>query len=93
MDQLRVCAFCRNTGTRGAQWILYIGTNSHRVHKPCGEKLKETAPKEARVSLIPGKELAQQFRAANFWKNNFRRKPAAREEAAIKPSAEAPASA
>jgi len=93
MDQLKVCTFCRHTGTRGAEWVLYIGTEPHFVHKPCGEKLKATAPQGAQVRLMPGKELAQKFRADSFWKQNFRGKPLAREETAKKFPAEAPASA
>ncbi|MDO8492320.1 MAG: hypothetical protein Q7S34_01605, partial [bacterium] len=72
MTELKVCVFCRHTGTRGAQWVLYIGTEPHFVHKPCGEELKKSAPEGAQVRLVAGKELAQKFRVSNFWKENFR---------------------
>lgn len=83
MTELHVCAFCRNTGRNGAQWLLYIGDRPQYVHRPCGEKLIAQAPEEAKkwARLLPSKELRDSFRAKSFWKQNFHgAKPAAREE-------------
>ena len=93
MDQLHVCVFCRNTGKHGAQWILYIGTEPHPVHRPCGEELKKSAPEGAQVRLMPCKELAQRQRAQSFWSKNFNGKAPAREESAKETPAEARPSA
>ncbi|MDO8590613.1 MAG: hypothetical protein Q7R65_01400, partial [bacterium] len=65
----------------------------HFVHKPCGEELKKSAPEGAQVRLVAGKELAQKFRVSNFWKENFRGKPTAREETATKSPVETEAQA
>jgi hypothetical protein len=49
-----------------------------RVHKPCGQKLVETAPEGTEVKLYPSKELLRKFaderRARDvqaFWKQKF----------------------
>lgn len=79
MHNQHVCAFCRKTGKNGAQWLLHIGSDTHRVHRPCGEELMKSAPAGAKVSLQPSSELRASFhrqRVGDFWKKNFRGKPA-----------------
>lgn len=78
MDNRSVCAVCRNTGHHGAQWVARIGNDEMRVHKPCGQKLVETAPEGTEVKLYPSKELLRKFaderRARDvqaFWKQKF----------------------
>src|SRR3989338_1401540 len=64
MSQLRVCAFCGNTGKNGANFVLCVGRDENRVHKYCGEKLREQAPPEATVRLLHWAELAREKREA-----------------------------
>lgn len=86
MGELHVCAFCRNTGRNGAQWLLKWNGEQHRVHKPCGRELAKHAPESANVKLVPSPELAEQFRqerVQSFWKDKFHEaeeKRAARKE-------------
>ena len=70
MDKIR-CSFCRNVGHNGAQWILRIGNDRLRVHRPCGQRLIAQAPKGIEVKLFPSKELAEQRRVEAFWREKF----------------------
>ena len=91
MGHLRVCAFCGNTGKNGANFVLCVGSDENRVHKYCGEKLREQAPPEATVRLLHWAELAREKREAkvlqekervsDFWSGKFA-KAAARKAAA-----------
>jgi hypothetical protein len=75
---MNVCTFCGNTGRSGAGWILSWGGESHKVHKPCGQKLAEFAPSDASVLLRPSAELKQKWKeerrerdARKFWEEKF----------------------
>jgi len=76
--KLEVCTFCRNTGTHGARWVLKIGNDRQLVHKPCGQKLADSAPEGVKVALFPSKELSDEFRAQRFWKQRFAEAESAR---------------
>ncbi len=88
---LRVCTFCGNTGKSGANFVLCVGTDESRVHKYCGERLREQAPPEATIRLLHWAELArekreaaaklEQERVSDFWAGKFA-KAAARKAAA-----------
>jgi hypothetical protein len=71
MPEKQVCAFCRNTGQHGARWVLKIGNDRMAVHKPCGQRLIEQAPKGIEVTLFPSKGLADEIRAQRFWREKF----------------------
>jgi len=74
----QVCAFCRRTGKNGARWVLKIGHDRHPVHRPCGRKLADHAPKGVKTAIFPTKELAAELRAERFWKQKFSEAKAAR---------------
>ena len=81
MGQLRVCAFCGNTGKSGAQFKLCIASDELDVHKFCGEKLAEQAPAGVEVRLVhwsvlraekrEAKERQEQSRVTDFWSSKF----------------------
>lgn len=71
MSEKIACAFCRTVGQHGAQWILKIGHDRLRVHKPCGRRLAETAPDGVEVKLFPSEELRSEERAKAFWREKF----------------------
>ena|SRR3989344_2361215 len=80
MADLIACAFCGNTGHRGAQWILKTPVREARVHKPCGDKLVAAAPKGVEVKLTPSPELKAQWRKERderstraFWAEKFQK--------------------
>lgn len=73
MSEKKACTFCRTTGQHGARWILRIGNDPGMlVHKPCGQRLIAEAPNGVQVKLYPTRDLADEFRAQNFWKEQFR---------------------
>lgn len=78
MDNPHVCVFCGNTGSRGALWVLEVGGNTNRVHKPCGETLAKHAPEGVSTKLVPSRELRSEWRAEReqrearaFWEKKF----------------------
>ena len=74
---LHVCARCGQTGKDGARWNFFVGDSQtpQRVHKPCGEMLQESAPKDVRTALIPSPQLRQEWRekrlSKGFWNTAF----------------------
>lgn len=74
---LHVCAVCKVTGSVGAKWNFFVGDSQvpQRVHKPCGELLQQSAPKDVRTALIPSRELRDEWRAKrlaqDFWGKAF----------------------
>lgn len=84
-----VCVFCGSKGSRGADWVLKIGNDSYRVHKPCGEKLAAHAPEGLSPKLSSSEELRREWQAERqrreaeaFWAEKFKAAQAAREKVA-----------
>lgn len=73
---LRVCTFCRATGKNGAQFVLVVNgeADGGRFHRPCGEKLAKTAPKDAAIQVVHFAEARRQKTEAEanaFWAEKF----------------------
>jgi hypothetical protein len=59
----------------GAKWLVKTNDGkSVQVHKPCGEKLIESAPAEVGAKLVPSPELKAEWtakrterQARDFW--------------------------
>ncbi len=73
-----VCSVCRKTGHTGAEWVAQIGNDRIRVHKPCGQRLAETAPEGTGVKISPSPELRRTWEnqrrereVRNFWEQKF----------------------
>lgn len=78
MAEKKVCAVCRTTGKQGAEWVAQVGSDRLHVHKPCGQRLAETAPDGVAVKLSPSQELreswkqqARERQVRDFWKGKF----------------------
>lgn len=88
-----VCTFCRNTGTRGAEWLVKEpGSPDRRVHKPCGEKAIASAPQGTQAKLTPSPELRVRWQterderaAQSFWAEKFAQAKPLRKEPAQQP--------
>ena len=69
------CQLCNGIGTNGARWLVTTNQgDSVRVHKPCGEKLVESAPANLEARLVPSSELKAEWtakrtqrQAQDFW--------------------------
>ena len=70
MDK-EVCAVCRITGRHGARWILKLNDERKFVHRPCGRKIQQSAPKGLKVELFPTREMRDEMRVQRFWKDKF----------------------
>lgn len=71
MDK-KPCTFCRTLGQNGALWNLKIGNDpAILVHKPCGRKLADKAPKGVEVKLYLSREGRNARRVEDFWKAKF----------------------
>lgn len=76
-QKLHVCAGCGETGGVGAKWLLYVDGNPQpqMVHKPCGDKLVQSAPPEFNARVVPSRQLRDEWRmermAKNFWGKAF----------------------
>ena len=74
---LHTCAVCKQTGKVGAKWNFFIGDSKtpQRVHKPCGEMLQKSAPEGVRTTLVPSRELREEWRSKRmtqtFWDSAF----------------------
>ncbi len=73
-----VCCLCHSTGPYGAQWFAQVGNDKMQVHKPCGQRLAETAPEGTEVKIFPSPELRQVWKNQTrerevqaFWKQKF----------------------
>lgn len=74
-QQKQQCEVCGGIGTNGARWIVKTNTGQViRVHKPCGERLVESAPADLDAKLVPSPELKTQWtaerterQAKEFW--------------------------
>jgi hypothetical protein len=75
--KLHVCEGCKQTGSVGAKWLLYVDGNPHPklVHKPCGTLLLKSAPAGVRARLVPTRQLQEEWRvermAKSFWGDAF----------------------
>ncbi len=95
MGKLNVCTLCHVTGKNGANFVLCVGADESRVHKYCGEKLREKAPQEATVRLLHRSELArekrvakakqEQERVSDFWAGKFAKANARKAAGEAKP--------
>ena len=75
--KLHTCAVCNETGSCGAKWNFFVNDEKvpKRVHRPCGELLQKSAPEGVRTTLVPSRELRDEWRAKRlaqtFWGNAF----------------------
>jgi len=74
-DTRQKCELCGGLGMNGAKWLVKTNDGkSVQVHKPCGEKLIESAPAEVGAKLVPSPELKAEWtakrterQAKDFW--------------------------
>ena len=77
VSQPQTCVVCKQTGKGGAKWNFFVGDSQvpQRVHKPCGEMLQKSAPKDVRTALVPSPQLRDEWRAKRlaqgFWNTAF----------------------
>lgn len=67
------CAVCKQ---RGAMWLLRVGNDTPvRVHRPCGNKAKDTAPEGIDVAIFPSRALRDEWnqkkQVNDFWSNQL----------------------
>lgn len=79
---LNVCDVCKQTGKRGAQWLVYVDGNPAplQVHKPCGELFTEQAPETERskIRIVASRALRDEWArertqkaAKSLWEERF----------------------
>ena len=82
------CGVCRRAG---AQWVVKSGSRQMPVHKPCGKRLAEQAPKDAIVKIVPSDMLRAEWdardareAAQSFWTEKFQDAERKRDAKAVK---------
>lgn len=82
------CGVCRKAG---AKWLVKSGDREMPVHKPCGKRLAEQAPKGAVVKIVPSEALREEWAcrdaeaaAQDFWKDKFQKAAQVRDAKAAK---------
>ncbi len=91
---LNVCDVCKQTGKRGAQWLVYVDGNPApaHVHRPCGNLFIEQSPKEERgkIRLVPSRALRDEWArdrtasaARSLWEERFAKAKPLRKPGAV----------
>ncbi|MBM3260787.1 hypothetical protein FJY93_00015 [Candidatus Kaiserbacteria bacterium] len=64
------CTVCKRPGAR---WVMRVdGGQRLPVHKPCGERIKASAPKGRICKVYPSQELKQEWDVRDFWADKFK---------------------